>query len=96
MVRALAVVAMTSVATVSLAPSAHAETAAGDRRCAEYGPRFVYSESTGLCIRISGRVRADFTFGDGGSDSNTSAGATLDIRKDTELGPFRLVIETPK
>lgn len=83
-------------ATFAIAAPAHAETAAGDKRCAEYGPRFVYSEATGFCIKISGRVRADFTFGDGGSDSGTSAGASLDVRKDTELGPFRLVIETPK
>jgi hypothetical protein len=61
-----------------------------DPRCAIHGEGFHYSESTGSCIKISGDVRADFRAGGGESRFGGEAGLSVDARKDTEAGPFRL------
>jgi hypothetical protein len=78
------------------AGSAHADSITDSYRCAMYGEGFVYSPSSGFCIKISGHVRADYHFGSGKSERfGSSAGLGLDARTETGLGTARIVIETP-
>jgi hypothetical protein len=61
-------------------------------------PGFAMLQASDTCVRISGRVRADALAGSArlrAADSfQTRAGGRvqLDIRKQTEYGPFRAVI----
>lgn len=61
-------------------------------------PGFAQLQASDTCVRISGRVRADALAGSSrfrASDSvRMQAGARiqLDVRKQTEYGPFRAVI----
>ena len=74
----------------------------GDPRCTQYGRGFVFSESTGFCIRLSGSVESSYRVGkgpfhdhEGGSIANgfeSEANGALDARKETELGPMRLFV----
>jgi hypothetical protein len=64
-----------------------------DPRCANYGEGFVYAPETGFCIKVSGEVRADYTGNSRGDSSGPSIKGSLDARSNTDLGPFRAVIE---
>ncbi len=71
-----------------------------DPRCSQYGPGFIYAESSGFCVRLSGQIEAGYSFGSGqkrnfGGSSNafgTEATVGFDARKDTDLGPLRLYV----
>jgi hypothetical protein len=76
-----------------------------DPRCAHYGPGFVYAESTGFCIKVSGSIESSMQFGKkrspfaverngsgGGNGFDTEVEGAIDARKDTELGPLRLFV----
>lgn len=66
---------------------------AQDPRCAVYGKGFVYAADISSCIRISGFVQADVTSGKSGSALGGEAGVGLDVRRETELGSMRLVLQ---
>ena len=83
-----------------------APAVAGDKadpRCTQYGEGFTYSADTGMCIKVSGEIRADYGFGrqtgfgKTGLGQETGFGSTVkgrfDARGDSEFGPFRAVIE---
>ncbi len=61
-------------------------------------PGFAMLQASDTCVRISGRVRADALAGSSRSRSQASYGTQvsgrvrLDLRKQTEYGPFRAVI----
>jgi len=61
-------------------------------------PGFAMLQSSDICVRVSGRVRAETVVGSSRLRSSGSygSGATgrvqLDVRKQTEYGPFRAVI----
>ena len=91
------------VAAPAAVPAAPAWAASGgDPRCTQYGRGFVFSESTGFCIRLSGSVESSYRVGkgpfhdhEGGSIANgfeSEANGALDARKETELGPMRLFV----
>jgi hypothetical protein len=95
---------LVTVAALALAPSAVAAGPA-DPRCAQYGPGFVYAESTGFCIKMSGSIESSMRFGrnpnpfalerngsGGGNGFETEINGAVDARKDTELGPLRLFV----
>jgi hypothetical protein len=64
-----------------------------DPRCAMYGGGFIYSETSGFCIKVRGSVETGYQFGSKRSRGfDTEAGVSLDARKDTEAGPLRLFI----
>jgi Porin subfamily len=65
----------------------------GFPQCSQYGPGFVYSPDTGMCIKVSGDFRADYTFGKQNSRFGSTVDGTADIRGDTGFGPFRAVVE---
>lgn len=77
---------------IGLAPASQAQAAS---LCP---PGFAMLHTSDTCVRISGRVRADALAGSGrlrASDTfQTHSGARLqmDVRKQTEYGPFRAVI----
>jgi hypothetical protein len=77
--------------------AAHAFETKPDARCALYGEGFTYAESTGICVKISGFVEAGVY--SGGGKHRDKAGPTMgvgvDVRKQTELGTLRIVIESP-
>lgn len=75
-----------------------------DPRCSQYGEGFVYSADTGMCIRVGGEFRADYGFRkqsglgqpkglgqQSGFDSTVKG--HLDARGNSDLGPFRIVVE---
>ncbi|MBA4205715.1 MAG: porin [Polymorphum sp.] len=77
------------------------------RVCDAFGTGFFYIPGTETCLRISGRVRADFYFNDFGdsnnswderSDNGTSTRARgyirLDARTNTEYGLVRAYVDT--
>jgi hypothetical protein len=69
-----------------------------DPRCSQYGEGFMYSPDTGMCIKVSGELRADYGMrSQTGFGKQTGFGSSvkgqLDARGDSELGPFRAVIE---
>jgi Porin subfamily len=69
-----------------------------DPRCSQYGEGFAYSADTGMCIKVSGELRADYGFGHApGIGRQTGFGSSVkgqvDMRGDSDLGPFRAVIE---
>lgn len=75
---------------------ASADSLTDSYRCAMYGEGFVYSPSSGFCVKVSGHVRADYHFGSGKSGGfGSSVGLGLDARTETGLGTARIVIETP-
>src|SRR6476619_642964 len=93
-----------AIAAFAVSPAALAAGSA-DPRCAHYGPGFVYAESTGFCIKVSGSIESSVRFGKnshpfavdrngsgGGNASDTEFKGSVDARKDTELGPLRLFI----
>lgn len=69
-----------------------------DPRCSQYGEGFAYSADTGMCIKVSGELRADYGFskqtGFGKqSGFGSSVKGQIDARGDSDLGPFRIVVE---
>ena len=69
-----------------------------DPRCSQYGEGFLYSADTGMCIKVSGELRADYGFNrQTGFGKQTNFGSSvkgkLDARGDSEFGPYRAVIE---
>ncbi|CAM5769714.1 hypothetical protein LMIY3S_02930 [Labrys miyagiensis] len=69
-----------------------------DPRCSQYGAGFVYSPDTGMCIKVSGELRADYGFsrqtGFGKqSGFGSSVKGQIDARGNSDFGPFRAVIE---
>ena len=72
------------------------------RACPQYGPGFIKLPGTTTCVRISGRVRADYEVGGrrptrerlGGErlgGFGTSGRVTVDSRTQTDYGPLRLI-----
>ena len=74
------------------------------RACPRHGPGFIEVPGSTTCIRIGGRVRADYDVGKRGGVARhrlapadriggfgTSARLTVESRTDTELGPLRLI-----
>lgn len=91
---AAALVAALLVATPALAEERQ------DPRCAGFGEGFVYAESIASCVRIGGYVRLDAGFGHGGLGRRSQAlglgsegQVGVEVDKDTELGPFRAVVQ---
>ena len=64
----------------------------GDARCALYGEGFVYSESTGTCVKVSGEIRGGYHSGHKVNGFDTEGQLTIDARKETELGQLRIVV----
>ena len=62
-------------------------------QCSQYGEGFVYSPDTGVCIKVSGNFRADYSFGKRNNPFSSTVEGTADIRGDTGFGPFRAVVE---
>ncbi|WP_454814743.1 porin [Labrys neptuniae] len=90
--------------TISTAIAVFAFTAPGfagektDPRCSQYGEGFVYSADTGMCIRVGGEFRADYGFRkQSGLGQQSGFGSSVkghvDARGNTDLGPFRIVVE---
>ena len=86
------------IGAMALAGPARAEERI-DPRCAQHGAGFVYSETSGFCIKLWGSVQGDYRFGksggpfvnqSGGNGFGTEVEGAVDARKDTELGPLRL------
>ena len=63
-----------------------------DPRCALYGEGFTYSESAGMCVKISGELRTDFKVGKKTKAFESQGEVTLDARKETEFGEMRIVV----
>lgn len=61
-------------------------------------PGFAMLQASDTCVRISGRVRAEALTGssrmraDHSFETRTTGRVRLDVRKQTEYGPFRAVI----
>ncbi len=98
---ALAVGALLPVPASALEPWVAPEVA---RPCPRYGPGFIEVPGSTTCIRIGGRVRADYDLGGRGRVARdrlapadriggfgTGARLTVETRTDTELGPLRLI-----
>jgi hypothetical protein len=101
--------AMKRVIAASIAAFAASQPAmaggSADPRCAHYGPGFVYAESTGFCIKVSGSIESSMRFGrttnpfaversgsGPGNGFETEVKGSIDARKDTEIGPLRLFV----
>ena len=80
-------------ATVATLPALAGEKS--DPRCALYGEGFIYSESAGMCLKISGEIRSDYRTGRKGKAFETQGQVTFDGRTETEFGPMRIVV-SPK
>ena len=72
--------------------------AASVRPCPGYGPGFVQVPSTGTCMRIGGRVRAEAQAGgrrvpaDGVGGLRSEGRLDLDSRTQTDYGPVRTFV----
>ncbi|MFN8828630.1 MAG: porin [Labrys sp. (in: a-proteobacteria)] len=76
--------------------AAQADTFQDKYRCAMYGEGFIYSPSSGFCVKVSGHVRADYYTGRNKSERfGSSVGLGLDARTETGFGTARIVLETP-
>lgn len=62
-------------------------------QCSQYGEGFVYSPETGMCIKVSGDFRADYSFGKRNAPFGSTVDGTADVRGDTAFGPFRAVVQ---
>lgn len=103
MMKTLLLAGAAGLATVSLAQAADvpmdkAEAVEYVKVCSEFGTGFFYIPGTDTCLKIGGRVRADYEFYDDdatadstGFDSN--AQLKFDARTATELGTLRSYIE---
>jgi hypothetical protein len=74
-----------------------AREAEGMRPCPEMGAGFVRLPGSTTCVRISGRLAAEYSTssrgaGNGLSGSGLSARANIDARTDTEYGSVRGVL----
>ena len=77
-----------------------AETAA--RACPQYGAGFVEVPGTTTCIRVGGRVRADYVASssrrtisrDQIAGFGPSGSVSADVRTDTAAGPLRAYVRT--
>jgi hypothetical protein len=92
---------LASGSAVALEPWVAPEVA---RACPRFGPGFIEVPGSTTCIRIGGRVRADYDVGGRGRVAReriaradriggfgTSARLTVEARTETELGPLRLI-----
>nr|WP_246736171.1 porin [Enterovirga sp. DB1703] len=68
--------------------------------CPHYGPGWIAVQGSSTCVRIGGRVVADFTAGGKAGPEvrremprgfGTGARVTLESRTETELGPLHLI-----
>lgn len=95
---ALAILSLGLPGAVNAAPRERAPEPARPLAASPCPPGFSVLQDNSTCVRISGRVRADTIIGSPrsrASDSfQTRAGGRvqLDVRKQTEYGPFRAVI----
>ena len=91
------------LAVLWAAPLAAAEKAVpleeSARPCPEWGPGFVRMPGSSTCVRVTGRVRAEYGTASGrrvSRDSGISPGVAarldLDTRSQTEFGPLRTVV----
>ena len=70
------------------------------RPCPEWGPGFVHVPGSSTCVRVTGRVRAEYGTAGGGRrvsrESSVGPGVAarldLDTRSQTEFGPLRTVV----
>jgi hypothetical protein len=71
---------------------------AGQAQAASCPPGFAMLQASEMCVRISGRVRAETMVGSSrlrlgdAWQTNASGRVRLDVRKRTEYGPLRAVI----
>ena len=94
---ALSIAAGSALAAERLRP---VENAA--RACPQYGAGFVEVPGTTTCIRIGGRVRADYVATssprtisrDQIAGFGPSASVSADVRADTAAGPLRAYVRT--
>ena len=95
----LAVGVLSAAPALALEPWVAPEVA---RACPQYGPGFIQLPGTTTCVRISGRVRADYDVGhrrpvrdriagDRIGGFGTSGRITVDSRTETDYGPLRLI-----
>lgn len=124
MTRLRAFMAIVLGAACALLPAAGAEAQASRRgpqpalaepavqACPEHGPGFFRVAGGMTCIRVSGQVRAEMSFGSARSGSwgggpaaappapsvrtHASGRVMLDARMQTPLGPVRAVVQTPR
>jgi hypothetical protein len=66
-----------------------------DPRCAEYGKGFIYSETAGMCVKISGEIRSDYKMGNKTKAFDSRGEVTFDARRQTDFGELRIVV-SPK
>ena len=59
-------------------PAAARPLAPRNDACAVYGPGFVAVAGTATCVRISGHVRVEYSFGRGRSDGGMGMGDAMD------------------
>ncbi|MDQ0471016.1 hypothetical protein [Labrys wisconsinensis] len=86
----LATAALGLLPLLAAAPAGAGDT---DPRCASYGVGFIYSESSGFCVKMSGDVSAGFVSrSKGGLHFGDDTRVDVDARKNTELGPLRLYV----
>ena len=95
---AFAIIALSLTATAHAAPRERAPVPARPPAVSPCPPGFSVLQDNSTCVRISGRVRTDTVIGSSGtraSDSiqtRASGRVQLDVRRQTEYGPFRAVI----
>lgn len=95
---ALAILSFGLAGAANAAPRERAPEATRPVAASPCPPGFSVLQDNSTCVRISGRVRADTVIGSPRSRTSdslqTRAGGRvqLDVRKQTEYGPFRAVI----
>ena len=66
--------------------------------CPQYGAGFVQVPGSSTCIRVGGRVRADYVVTSGRSSRDRASGfspsgsVSADVRTDTAAGPLRAYV----
>lgn len=107
LISAMTLLAASSAGTLAADLPAAPEPVDYVRVCDAYGTGFFYIPGTETCLRVGGRIRADFYFNDFGdsnnswddrTDASTSTRARayirLDARTNTEYGLVRAYIDT--
>jgi hypothetical protein len=87
--------ALVAVAALAGSPLAALAADKQDPRCVVHGEGFVWWETAGTCVRVSGDLRAGFTAGSGSSGFGSEGRVKLDSRTATEFGPLRVYV-SPK
>lgn len=105
MMKQLLLAGAAGLATVSLAHAADVPMEAAEaveyvKVCTEFGEGFFYIPGTDTCLKLSGHVRANYTFTDADDREDDNVGfshnarANFDARTATEFGTLRSFVET--